>query len=52
MWETSKEGTELLLEKGIEYGEHGGASFMLPYLIPSKYSQKWEHEDHPSMAHE
>lgn len=29
-WETSKEGTELLLEKGIEYGECG-----TPYHILS-----------------
>lgn len=48
-WETSKEGTELFLEKGIEYGEHMSAA---PYLIPYQYSRQWELEDHSSVAQE
>ena len=43
-WETSKEGTVLLLEKGIEYGQ-------LPYFcfLPTQVDI---FKDHSNMAHE
>ena len=43
-WETSSEGTVLLLEKGIEYGEsYVGSTFHIHLIV-------WP--DHSNMAHE
>ena len=43
-WETSKEGTVLLLEKGIEYGQLPCSCFFPTQVNISK--------DHSNMAHE
>lgn len=46
-WETSSEGTTLLLEKGIEYGQCLYLHNAAPYAeSPSS------HSDHSNMAHE
>ena len=45
-WETSKDGTVLLLEKGIEYGESPfSLAYRLGIIAPTSI-------DHSNMAHE
>ena len=44
-WETSKEGTVLLLEKGIEYGQPPHSYFFFPTQVNI-------FKDHSNMAHE
>jgi hypothetical protein len=44
-WETSKEGTILLLEKGIEYGQYRSS------FVP-KHSVEIALTDHSNMSHE